>query len=939
MSARRRCLGAIVAALALSASGGCGRNRTFYRQQADVDAYCLIDHKAAPAQGEPGSYGIQIDPRSRMFDPFDPDCEPQPPDDPASHALMGCVDCKHGSKCWRCLPQTTVVDNPGWQAALPRDASGAVPISLDEAVRLALIHSPDYQGELEDLYLSALDVSFERFRLDTQFFGGTSVFYTADGGARGGGDSRSALDVGTLRPGNRLRAQRLFATGGEMVVGFANSLVWQFSGSDDYASNTLLDFTLVQPLLRSGGRTRVLERLTIAERTLLANVRAMERYRRGFYLSVVTGRGTGGGPSRRGGFFGGSGLEGFSGVGGGGFGNVGNIGGFFGGGGGQGGGVTGGAGAAGAGGYMGLLQTSQQIRNQRANVAALTDSVDQLQASYDAGRIDRFQVDLARQALYNAQSQLLIAENAYVNALENFKIGLGLPPELEVRIDDPLLDRFNLLGSELQTLQAEVAGALSALRAARAARQAAAGAPPAAGAAIDLDAVLAQVAGFESAVAQRVAEVERDFAQVDAALPPRTAQLQRLALRQEVQQAEIDPKLFDAAELEARVARQREDFAALRRQFERIWARLERFADGDAPAGDAPHDDALVDALIATLTDLSGRLLELSLAQAGARLEAIVFEPVELTPEAALRIASVNREDWQNARAQLVDTWRLIYFNANDLLSDLDLVFSGDLGNEGDNPLRLRGTRGRLRVGVEFDAPLTRLGERNIYRQSLIEYQQARRNYYQYRDRVYQGLRNSLRQVRLNEINFELRRAAVRVAISQVDLTQLRLSEPPQPGVDQQFGDTTARDLVQSLADLLNVQNDFLSVWVNYEVQRLGLDFDLGIMELDAEGLRVDSQAPYEAYLREVDAAIAQHKYASDLFPGIDVAAAGELAAAACGPAIPLLLPPSVLPPAPARLPAAATAGADAARQDRPPGPLPPPRDAAATAEPLPAGD
>ena len=169
-----------------------------------------------------------------------------------------------------------------------------------------------------------------------------------------------------------------------------------------------------------------------------------------------------------------------------------------------------------------------------------------------------------------------------------------------------------------------------------------------------------------------------------------------------------------------------------------------------------------------------------------------------------------------NARASLVDSWRFIYFNANDLLSNLDIVFSGDLGNVGDNPFHLRDTQGRLRVGLEFDAPLTRLAERNVYRESLIEYQQARRNYYQFRDRVYQSLRNTLRQIRLNEVNFELRRAAVQIAISQVDLTQLRLSEPPKPGETGELGNTTARDLVQSLSDLLNVQNDFLSVWSQF---------------------------------------------------------------------------------------------------------------------------
>jgi hypothetical protein len=182
----------------------------------------------------------------------------------------------------------------------------------------------------------------------------------------------------------------------------------------------------------------------------------------------------------------------------------------------------------------------------------------------------------------------------------------------------------------------------------------------------------------------------------------------------------------------------------------------------------------------------------------------------------------------------------------------------------GDNPFRLRGTNGRLRVGLEFDAPLTRLAERNVYRQSLIEYQQARRNYYRFRDNVHRDVRSTLRQLRLDELNFELRRVAVHTAITQVDLARLRLSEPArpvaasapgqptQPGGASQFGDTVARDLVNALIDLLNVQNDFLSVWVDHTVQRLNLDFDLGIMELDPNGLRIEHEQPLKTFLQNL---------------------------------------------------------------------------------------
>jgi hypothetical protein len=165
---------------------------------------------------------------------------------------------------------------------------------------------------------------------------------------------------------------------------------------------------------------------------------------------------------------------------------------------------------------------------------------------------------------------------------------------------------------------------------------------------------------------------------------------------------------------------------------------------------------------------------------------------------------------------------------------------------------------------LQYDPPLTRVSERNTYRQSLIEFQQAKRAYYQFRDRVQRDLRSTIRQMKLDDLNMELRRAAVHTAITQVDLARLRLSEPARPvqasapgqpttpGGQSQFGDTVARDLVNAQIDLLNVQNDFLSVWVDHEVQELSLDFLLGTMELDGRGVRIEHSEPYRAFLTQL---------------------------------------------------------------------------------------
>ncbi len=843
------CVAAMLAPLA-----GCSRSKA--RLRADRDAYELLDQKSTVAGGDIGDYRITVDPRSRMFDEESPDCPPMPPDDPTSHHYMMQVDGKNGAKYWKKAPRTPWVDPPNWRATLPLDEQGRLVLDTTAAVRLGLINDPDYQNELEELYLSALDVSFERFRFDAQLFGGAAVDYVAQGRvASGTGESSSQLFVSpssrTLGPAtpNRWRVQRLTAFGGEMVVGLANTLVWQFSGPNDYTSRTLLDFSIVQPLLRNGGRIRVLERLTVAERALLANVRSMERFRREYYMNVVTGRFAGGGPQRRGGLLGGAGLSGFAGV------NlqVGNFGGgFFGGGGGN----QGVAGAAAAGGYLGLLQQAKVLSNQRANVAALRDSTLQLVASYDAGRIDRFQVDLARQALFNAQSQLLRAEADYQTSLDAFKVELGLPPDLELVVADPLLEPFNLLSPEVTDLQNKVATVLlvgnEAIDAAsESATPEALVDPEAERLADDVETPIAgptlppppptepelvPAETPEGVIANNVdplvAEAEAQFAIVEsdldkllAVLPDRREHLVVIGDRPEVRDAQIDSALFDPVALDERVQSIEADIVAWRQMLDELKADM---------AG------ATSDERNTLLRRLSSMLLELSILQARTRLDALDITPTELTPEQALEIARANRRDWANARAALVDAWRLIHFNANNLLSAVDLVFSGDLANVGDNPLEFRDTNGRLRVGVEFDSPTSRLAERNVYRQSLIEYQQARRSYYQFVDQIYQGLRSTLRQIRLNEVNFELRREAVLVAIAQVDLTQLRLSEPPKPGATEQFNNTTARDLVQALGDLLNAQNDLLSVWVNNRVQRYNLELDLGVMLVDNEGLRVD---------------------------------------------------------------------------------------------------
>jgi hypothetical protein len=536
-------------------------------------------------------------------------------------------------------------------------------------------------------------------------------------------------------------------------------------------------------------------------------------------------------------------------------------------------GVSGAAGAAQAGGFLGLLQDQQNIRNLETNITSLRSSLAQLEAFNDAGRIDLFQVDQARQDLFQRQSELLNAKNSYQNSLDRLKVDLGLPPELELRIDDSTLDQFNLIDPAILPLQNQIADlqqfngriivAMIPDIQAEAELPSIVWSPTMADQLREVASNLRRIDQLKASLLERnLPRLLDDIRRLEAAVPKRRRELAEIEVRLssalQSQDVELDPEakeleasLFDAEKLESLPVGLREETVRLQQQLDReskaramTIVQIEELIANGANLSDEELSEALVERVFIpapfTLTQFSDRVLELSLIQARARTETITLVPIEMDARTAVGIARVYRRDWMNARAQLVDAWRLIEFNADNLESDLDIVFSGDLRHVGDNPIKLESNDGRLRVGLQWDGPFTRLLERNVYRESLIDYQRARRSYYRFEDGVTLGLRQTLRQIDLNQVNFELRRAAVEVAVRQVQLARLRLQEPPKPGETQTFGPTTAQNLVEALSALRGAQDAFLSVWVNYEVQRRILDLNLGTMQLDGQGGWVD---------------------------------------------------------------------------------------------------
>ena len=557
--------------------------------------------------------------------------------------------------------------------------------------------------------------------------------------------------------------------------------MFEFTGGDVNLASSLANFSFIQPLLRGAGKDVALEQLTFEERKLLANLRAYGQFRQGFYTQIAIGELGVTGP-QRGGI--GTNLQSFSGQGG-------------------------------VGGYLGLLQQLQQIRNTEDNLSLQLRTRDRLEALLENDLIDLVQVDQFRQSVEAERANLLLRRNALALALDRYKTGtLGLPPDLPIELDDSLIRQFQLVPREaIRSSGLHCRAAASCWQICRTMPEVAA-----------VEQALGDAVQLVEPIWQLFDGVREDLGRMDEVMPTRE-------------------QMMTEEERETVSKRQ----STTRQETGGPGAGVRRSGGG---AGKSPRQAFRANATRATARRLVSWVAEvqqlvdrLILVPARARLEAITVDSIALESDDAFQIALANRLDFMNGRAALVDRWRLIQVEADALQSVLDVTASGDLRTARNNPLSFRAPTGNVRVGLEFDAPFTRLLERNAYRESLIEYQRSRRDFIQSRDGLHLGIRELLRQIEQLRQNLEIQRRAVTIAIRRVDQTQLLLNPPrpaPQPGQRPPINPTTAINLLSAQTSLRDTQNNFLNAWLDYYAARMRLYRELGIMELDPEGRWID---------------------------------------------------------------------------------------------------
>lgn len=323
--------------------------------------------------------------------------------------------------------------NDAEAAGLPRD-SRPYKVTMQQAFTLALINSRFYQTQLENLYSSALQVTLQRFAFQPQFYAGLSPLSSPAAGGFPGGNVSNIFSYRTrYAPGGQISALQLgeiagfgkiLSSGGQLLMGFANQVVFNFVGAKPFQPTVVstLPLTFVQPLLRGGGRAVVLEQLTLAERSLLYQIRAFTKFRQEFIVSILTG------------------------------GSVQNLGSTF-----NLAGFSSGGNSDPVIGFIPLVIDVEQIDINRKNVAYF----EQLVMLYkqliegEASGLTKLQVDQAEQRLVSSRLTLVQSVLGYRSDLDQYKMQLGLPPDLPMVIDLSLTQGFRDVFTRIDDWQRE----------------------------------------------------------------------------------------------------------------------------------------------------------------------------------------------------------------------------------------------------------------------------------------------------------------------------------------------------------------------------------------------------------------------------------------------------------------------------------------------------
>ncbi len=744
-SKRARLLAA--AAILLLLLVGC--TRRYYRDFADSDVYRIEKSRMTDWRWELPPRPVEADPLSRIGDTHDPNHEPIPPDDLGARPFQVTAGRSHEFHGWSKRGGAPIEDL-SWLKYVPRGDDGAILLDGPTAMQIALMNNRDYQTQVEGVYTAALQLTLVRFNFFPQIFSNQTTEYLQSGAGK---TATNRLQLATT---NGL--SWVFYSGAQLLVNFANNLVFEYNGKSFQTINSGLAISLTQPLLQGAWARNVTQPLSLVERQTLYTIRNFARYRRNFYVNVISG-------------------------------------------------------------YLNLLSQVQQIRNTEYQVEQLRQSLEKHDALVKAGLIDPLQRDTIAQNYQQSRSSLLQLEASYQTNLDAYRLTyLGLPTDFPVKLDEKLLKKFELNDARLDEVKDK-----------------------------NTKLYLSLLQHDEPPSKKELVEAARDllgeFEELQAISKDVAKELTKWKSRVEAEKKDVGkgdgPLDQDEREsLDRQVGLEKALTASFQECKESLAKNIQKVKDYIASVDqeDDPEAWELLRQELAS-REFNARITELFVIETQIRVFLIEVNPMDLTLDQSISVALANRLDLMNAQAAVTDTWRNVEYAGNQLLAGLNLFYNGQLSSSPNSlsVVNLDAHESQHAVGIQFNAPINRRAQRNLYRGDQILYQQARRAYMLAHDTVVQQIRFDIRSLNLTRRQFEIARQALLIAVRQVD--QAEYNARTSTGASSGVGQNSGNNLVNAQEALLGNKNSLIGFWISYEETRLGLFKDFDVMNIDARGV------------------------------------------------------------------------------------------------------
>lgn len=729
-------------------------------------------------------------------------------------------------------------------------------IKSEQAVELAFITGREMQDQRENLYLTALAVSLQRFAFAPQFFAAGQGLRDWTGSEEPGG----AQNNWTVN--SNAGFTQLFSTGALLLANFANQTVANLGGfSRGVVSQSTINLDLIQPFLRGGGLAVTLEPLTQAERNLVYQVRGYARFLKTYYVFIAGG----GGGSLTNGTFQPSqvvSVDAFSPTAG--FSPSGLFPGSI-----QLPPVTGNPGLrvvpgpsgeislqtainAPNAGYLSTLQEAAQMQIDKYNIEKLDELLKLARATLEGGDISQLQVDLFEQALLTGRKNLVNDQQDYLQELDNLKLQLGIPPDMRIELDD---EDFRPLNEHFQRYE----DLFSQFKAASDAPSAFNG-PNQVGQVrkemlrLFTTAPVVRELPFSRFIEPRWAVWEKLTAdQLDKQLA--AYKDERIKLQDRETDLETKGKSLSAEE---QARKKTVDFEIDLGTFEKLlrdyegqpWKKLA------TPEAQTKRQQAmfteLASAFVIVLTEARNeRMAELH--EQWPKLRPVCIDGVDVMKadlndalDVVAKHAVANRLDLMNARGNYVDAWRQLAIFANALLGTVNVQYHVDSSTPatGASPFAFAGSRTHQEAILNTELPIVRVQERNNYRAALINYQRARRIWQRAEDEAKYEPRQELILLRQFEETYRIQTRLIELGYMTRENAQEVFQQPP--GALQGNVDTATRaasltqQLIGAQTGLYTAQFNMTTIWITYLNTRDDLYRDMEFMNLDSRGVWVD---------------------------------------------------------------------------------------------------